>query len=342
MNIHERLPSSEIILVTPCDVVIPSEAVQSLQEIAKLAEGFFAEWLNHWGYPPQRQEIFSRGAEGLIFIRTVSGAKSVSSGAYDSSEALKISWPQTEIVKEVVRTYSIPQNGNYFWMFIWLGRDRKFKGWNGSGGPRTWGHCIVPYPEGGRFPLPKTHFHEFAHALGLPHIGPRRQDNGLCSLMGPNDDCYLKRMGRGYDNFCLTPAEAAMLWKHPVFSGTVNDRTRFPAQLALSNYRAEFDARAEAIVITGTLHTDLRCHSVVVVDDAQGIGEYWRKGYVGQVGEDGAFNVCISEPAENCGRFMILPCFENGVNTGDGVHHGLCSAISKRYHWTYSRYRFEE
>ena len=253
-----------------------------------------------------------------------------------------MSWPQKDIVKELVRTYSIPQNGNYFWMFIWLGRDRTFKGWNGSGGPRTWGHCIVPYREAGRFPCPKTHVHEFGHALGLPHIGPRRADSGLCSLMGPNDEGYRRRMGCDYDDFCLTPAEAAMLWKHPVFSGTTKDRHRFPRQLALSNYRAEFDGGAEAIAVTGTLHADLRCHSVVVVDDAKGVGEYWRKGYASKVGEDGAFNVRISEPTKGCGRIMILPCFENGVNTGDREHHGLCSAISKRYHWAGGTYRFQE
>jgi hypothetical protein len=132
-----------------------------------------------------------------------------------------------------------------------------------------------------------------------------------------------------------------MLWKHPVFSGTVRDRQMFPSELQLSNYRAEFDSCSGAIAVSGVIHADIHCHSVVVVDDARGVGEYWKKGYVGRVGADGAFSVCVSEPEKDCGRFRILPCFDNGVNTGDTKHHGLCSAVSKNYHWGDGRYEFE-
>ena len=46
--------------------------------------------------------------------------------------------------------------------------------------------------------------------------------------MGPNESCYRNKMGFDYDDFYLTCAEAAMLWKHPVFSGTVGNRETIP------------------------------------------------------------------------------------------------------------------
>lgn len=336
------LPFSELVLVTPCDVRVPREAERSLQGIATIAEQFFTKWLKKCDYPPNRHEIFSRGGDGAILVRTVSGRKPVCSGLYDTGKRLRDSGTGQEIVDQALRQYSIPRNNNYFWIFVWLGPGRDFKGWFGWGGPRNGGRCFVPYSEDAHLPRLKTHIHEFGHALGLPHIGPRKQDNGLCSLMGPNDEGYRKRLGRDYDDFCLTPAEAAMLWKHPVFSGTINDRRRFPSQLDLSNYRAEFDPCSDAITVSGVIHADLHCHSVVVVDDARGVGEYWKKGYVGRVDADAAFSVSISEPEKDCGRFSILPCFDNGVNTGDKKHHGLCSAINKNYHWGDGKYEFEE
>ena len=340
VNSGARLPSSEIVLVRPCDIPIPPEATESLGSMAKLAEDFFLKWLNHWGYPPGRQEIFSRGQNGQILVRMVSGKERASSGAYDTPAALKRNWPQTEIVEEVVTKYSIPRNGNYFWIFVWLGPDRKFGDWNGSGGPRRGGRCVVRYTDGGEFPRPKSHIHEFGHAFGLPHVGPGGEKARDCNLMGPNESCYRNKMGFDYDNFYLTCAEAAMLWKHPVFSGTVGNRETIP-RVGLLEFVPRFERCAETISVTGGLQTDLPCHSVVVVDEADGVGEYWRKAYASRVGADGSFGVCVSEPTKCCGRLRILPCFENGVNTGDGKHHGLCSAINKNYHWVDGKYEFE-
>jgi hypothetical protein len=327
----EELPSAEIVLFTPADVAPPAEAIQSLQNLGLRTEAFFAKWLQHWGYPARRQSLFSRGESGSILIREVAGDKPLSSGAYNNWQSLAERRLPPRICDETVRKYSIPRNGNYFWIFVWLGPEQQFKDWRGSGGPRKGGHCVVRYPNDGDFTRAKTHIHEFGHALGLPHIGPRMQDAPFCSLMGPNELRYCKVMGRNYDDFCLTPAEAAMLWRHPVFSGTVQNRERFPRQIALANYGAKFDRYANAIIVTGTLHTDLACHSVVVVDHPDGVSDYWRKGYISRLGGDGSFSVRVNEPADTSGRLMILPCFENGINTGNGKKHGLRTAFQKGY-----------
>ena len=189
----EKLPSSEIILFTPADIAAPPEAVQSLQNIANRAETFFASWLTRWGYLPHRQKIFSRGENGCVLVRTVSGDRPLSSGAYDNWQSLAKNRLQVKICDATVGQYSIPRNGNYFWIFVWLGPDRRYTDWRGSGGPRHGGHCVVRYPNGGDFSRPKTYIHEFGHALGLPHVGPRIQDTGYCSLMGPNDRTYRRK-----------------------------------------------------------------------------------------------------------------------------------------------------
>ena len=127
-----------------------------------------------------------------------------------------------------------------------------------------------------------------------------------------------------------------------MFSGTVENRKQFPSRVTiLSKYEAEFYRPAGAITVGGKLCTDLGCHSVVVVDDADGVGKYWRKGYVSRLDAEGMFSVRVSEPPQSSGRLKLLPCFENGVNTGNGRQHGLRNAIAKAYRWTGDAYWFE-
>ena len=53
----------------------------------------------------------------------------------------------------------------------------------------------------------------------------------------------------------LSEAAAAMLWKHPLLSGTVNERDRIPkAQLA--QFRASYAKEDDRLIITGKLESD--------------------------------------------------------------------------------------
>ena len=50
------------------------------------------------------------------------------------------------------------------------------------------------------------------------------------SLMGPNVNLYTSSGSTpNADQVYLTEASAAILWKHPVFSGTTKDRQRQPS-----------------------------------------------------------------------------------------------------------------
>jgi hypothetical protein len=148
--------------------------------------------------------------------------------------------------------------------------------------------------------------------------------------MGPDDR-------RGY----LTEASAAMLWKHPLFSGTSEDR-RVKPTVSLRDYRAGYDRRTTEIEVRGRLVSDRTAHSVIVVDDMdEKPGEYWKRAYVDRVEQDGTFHVVIDEPVPCGGTFRIMFCFDNGIVTGDGEKHSIQSAIERPYRYVGQAYRFD-
>lgn len=73
----------------------------------------------------------------------------------------------------------------------------------------------------------KASIHELGHAFGLPHIGPLQADDLGNSLMGPVIRAYRSRHPNEQRVY-LTRASGAMLWKHPLFSGTTKDRDITP------------------------------------------------------------------------------------------------------------------
>ena len=62
----------------------------------------------------------------------------------------------------------------------------------------------------------KGTIHEFGHALGLPHIGPRPGVKLGNTLMGPTNRVFCSRTGPDDPRVYLSEASAAALWKHPV------------------------------------------------------------------------------------------------------------------------------
>ena len=140
---------------------IPSEAVESLQNSRNSAEGFFAEMVEPLGLSvPAAGDIQSRSRGTHPRPHCIRHEARFELRVRRSAGSQKW-WRQTEIVEEVVRTYSIPRNGNYFWIFIWLGPDRRFTDWNGSGGPRA-GVTALSRIRRRDVSTSKDHIHELA------------------------------------------------------------------------------------------------------------------------------------------------------------------------------------
>jgi hypothetical protein len=328
-------------LLTPADVEPPAGHRERLTEIANYTEAFFAHWMKHWKYPPARTKIFDREANGQVVVRHVRGKHPAASGQYDRPSLM------TEVRNTAIPQYKIPRHLHVWWAHVYLGSGREYADYRGSGNSSQGGSAVVRYSnlagaiDPDREILEGFHekyhlkgiIHEMGHAFGLPHLGPRKRDGFGNTLMGPNQFEWSRiakqREPRGY----LSEAAAAMLWKHPLFSGSTEKRHQMP-KVAVDRLRCQFDRSARRIRVTGRIGSDIDAHSAVVVDEsAAAPSEYWRKGYVGRVGEDGDFQVDATELTAADGTLRIVFCFDNGAVTGDGKERGLPGAISRPYQY---------
>jgi len=182
--------------------------------------------------------------------------------------------------------------------------------------------------------------HELGHAFGLPHIGPREADGFGNTVMGPNQrewgNLVKAREPRGY----LDEASAAMLWKHPLFSGSTDRRQQLP-RIEVDGVSCRFDRQAGRIRVGGRVRSDIDAHSAIVFDESDASpSDYWRKAYVGRVGEGGAFEVNVTEPGSADGTLRLVFCFDNGAVTGDGKSRGIEGALARRYEFRDRSIRF--
>ncbi len=136
--------------------------------------------------------------------------------------------------------------------------------------------------------------------------------------MGANVNVYIERKHPNADRVYLTESSAAILWKHPVFSGTAKDRQRQPS-VKLVDYQATYSRASDRITLAGKLVADMHAHSVIVFDDLGQGDEYWCRSHAARIAADGTFRVAIDRPARASGHFRILFCFDNGIVTGDGA-----------------------
>ena len=139
----------------------------------------------------------------------------------------------------------------------------------------------------------------------------------------------------------LNEVSAAILWKHPIFSGTHKDRQRQPS-VKLLDYRATFSRPSNRITLTVKLVADIPSHSVIVIDDQGQSDEYWNVGYAARIANDGTFRLSIDHPARADGHLRVLFCFDNGIVSGDGA--GVVwddrGDIKKSYRFRDGSYRF--
>jgi hypothetical protein len=340
-------PTVRIILFTASDRTPPADAPHRLTQIADAAERFLFSEMKRWKYPPAVSRLFERGSDGNVEITYVKGDRPASDSVYAHAEC------DQEAKAKAARQLKIQGEGHVWWTFVYVGdRPQRFSDWRGVGSARDGGSAVVNYdtipgeiqPERGlevgfnsRYFLKGT-VHELGHAFGLSHLGPDTSLNMGNSLMGPNVSVYVERIHSNADQVYLTEASAAILWKHPIFSGTTKDRQRQPCA-KLVDFRPSYSNASNRITLAGKLVSDIPAHSVIVIDDlGKPDDEYWFVSHAARIAAEGTFRVAVDHPARADGHFRILFCFNNGIVSG--VAWDDRGQIKKRYRYRDGAYRF--
>lgn len=328
------LPSARIILFVPDGSKLPPASEPKLRSIALRTESFFAKEIAQWGWKVGRSKIFARNKKGDVDITVVRGALPDSIGGRD---ALPV------IMKRAMTQTNKKPGGDAFkgvWWVFYHCPDYNVRGFQGGGG-RNGGRAINAYPiaEGTvapdvdlaaetMWPLKlKGCIHEFGHALGLPHIGPRPSVKRGNTLMGPVNKAFAaKAPGKKLEpRVYLSEASAAMLAKHPLFtSGTKVEAVR-PCEIEVSNFSFE-ETPAGDIKVKGIVKSNVGIHSAVVLDSPRGFGDYWARSYCAKVGGGGKFSVVVSDPLDGTrGILSLFFSLADGRNSATGkreVLHG--------------------
>jgi hypothetical protein len=344
-------PSVRIVFFTPSDLTVPDGVQHRLTKIADAADKFFIDGMKRWGYPPAVESLFRREPDGSVEVLKVRGEQPVASGKHAKPNYAE------DVINRATQKYRVTGKGDVWWIFVYIGdRPARFNDFAGAGNPRNGGWAMVNYdtipgeisPDlslvtgfNGQFFL-KGAIHELGHAFGLPHVGPNLALDLGNSLMGPTTAVYAKRKLPKADQVYLNESSAAMLWKHPIFSGTAGERFQQPS-VKLLDYKAKFSPADDRVTISGKLVADQPAHSVIVVDDqGRPNDEYWRQSHTARIAPDGTFLVTIDKPLKVDGQFRIVFCFENGLVTGDGAHivFGNRGDVRKSYRGSSGDFQF--
>ena len=223
-------------------------------------------------------------------------------------------------------------NGVY-WTFYHCPDHEGMRGFRGMGG-RDWGRAINRYPDidgnisidadlGAEelWPLNlKGCVHEFGHALGLPHIGPKLAEENGNTLMGPINRAFAKRTtGKPFDSrVYLSETSAAMLAKHPLFSKTHIDYSKPDYKINISGLEIE-EKENHSIHVHGHANCTEEIHSINALDSPKRFGDYWSRPYRADVEKDGAFSLLVNHPFEDPkGSLSIYFSLDDGRNSATG------------------------
>ena len=347
-----KMPKARIVFLTPADVHPPAGVSTRLTQVADYTEAMLVKWMKVWDYPPNRDQIFQRNADGTVKILFVKSPDTLASGKFPLKDG-NLSRKGKLLAKQ---KFKIPKTLDVWWVWVYVGdAPMKYSSFRGSGNAAVGGLSECKYvnlpgevsPED-KLANPfltnltlKGTIHEFGHALGLPHNGPLvKLDLGM-PLMGATIINYRRRMKNREQRGYVTEASAAILWKHPLFTGTARRRYLVP-KVQWHDIGLKNNLRKRVVHLTGRITSNVPAHSVIVYDTAPDVRTmYFQKPYVARVQKDGTFDIAISEPVVPGanGTLKLVACCENGTMTGDGKLRGLKSAHEINYRTSRKGYR---
>ena len=347
-----KMPEVQIVFLTPGDVEPPGGVSKRLTQAADCAEALLVKWMKVWDYPPQRERIFQREADGSVKVWFVKADETLASGEFPLEGGNLARKGKLLAMEE----YGLPQNLDVWWVWVYVGDPPiKYATYLGSGNAATGGLCVVNYVNlpGEIAPeinlasdaveklMVKGCLHEFGHALGLPHSGPLEKDGLGMPLMGATVRNYRARMKNDEERVYLTKDSAAILWKHPLFTGTSERRYAMP-KIQWHEISVRNDRRKRIAHLVGRVTSNVPVHSVILYDTVPEVQtNYFQKGYVARVEKDGTFEIAITEPLATpvSGTFKLVACCENGTMTGDGKSRGIGSAHEIGYRTSRTGYQ---
>ncbi|MCA9136693.1 MAG: hypothetical protein KDB00_08040 [Planctomycetales bacterium] len=330
------IPEAQIVLFTPSDIKPPprEDYLPRLNLFGLYAEQFFHDGLKDWGYQPARKEIFNRDADGKITVIHVKGDLPAAGGSY------KDKWISAQVHDKLKSDHGIKIAGNLYWIFVYVGDPPvRHDNYRGSGNSKDGGWAVLNYINVsskvslGDEMVSRLHddltlkgcIHEFGHALGLSHIGPKVELRKGNTLMGPVNRIYAAQKLPNRTKAYLAEANAAVLSTHPIFTGDASQRNKLP-ETDFQQIKVSFNRRSRTMDVTGRLKSSDQVHRIIVIDDRDDkIGAYWVKGYVAELDARSGFSVSIPQPGPT-GSLKILAVYTNGAYTGDGMKRGIESA----------------
>jgi hypothetical protein len=347
-----KMPKARIVFLTPADVDPPPGVSKRLTQVADYAEAMLIKWMKAWNYPPKREQIFQRNADGSVKILFVKSPDSLASGRFPLKDGNLSRKGKLLAMKK----FKIPRTLDVWWVWVYAGESNmNYSSFRGSGNAAVGGLSEAKYVNlsgdistTDKLANPfltkvtcKGAIHEFGHALGLPHNGPLvKLDLGM-PLMGATIKNYRRRMKNGEARGYVTKASAAILWKHPLFTGTQRQRYLIP-KVQWHDIVVKNDRKKRIAQLTGRITSKVAVHSVIVYDTAPAVQTmYFQKPYTARVLKDGTFNITISEPltVQTNGTLKVVACCENGTMTGDGKGRGLKSAHEVVYRTSRTGYQ---
>lgn len=321
-------PSARIILFVPDESQMPPACEAKLRSIAVRTEAFLANGIEQWGWKVGRRDIFTRNPEGKIEITVMRGTLPDNTSGRDALPVIM----KKAITETKTKLGGDSSKGSY-WCVFYHCPDHNVRGFQGAGG-RNGGRSINAYPiaEGEvtpdidlaakeMWPLNlKGCIHEFGHALGLPHIGPKPSLQLGNTLMGPINKAFAaKAPGKEAEpRVYLTEASAAMLAKHPLFTPGTQAKGVRPYEIEVSNLTFE-ETSVNEFKVKGSVKSEVRAHSVIILDSQRGFGDYWARSYCAKVGDSGKFSVTVSDPFDSPrGILTLFFSLEDGRNSATG------------------------